>query len=86
MENSFVTLGLFIIDEFTFMDEDGQPTGRYLTPQGSWPGPCQRFFFLIMTPTHRLEVVEPMPQSELVYGMLLVSSDPDESTVYYNLV
>lgn len=33
MENSFVTLGLFIIDEFTFMDEDGRPTGRYLAPQ-----------------------------------------------------
>lgn len=35
---------------------------------------------------HRLEVVEPMPQSELVYGMLLVSSDVDKSTVYFNLV
>jgi len=33
MENSFVTLGFFIIDEFTFMDEHGRPTGRYLTPQ-----------------------------------------------------
>jgi hypothetical protein len=38
MESSFVTLGLFIIDEFTFMDEDGLPTGRYLAPQGSWLG------------------------------------------------
>jgi hypothetical protein len=27
-----------------------------------------------MHPIHRLEVVEPMPQLELVYGMLLVSS------------
>ncbi|KAF8901708.1 Ribokinase-like protein [Gymnopilus junonius] len=32
---SFVTLGMFIIDEFLFMDEDGQPTGRTLEPQGS---------------------------------------------------
>jgi hypothetical protein len=32
---SFVTLGLFIIDEFAFMDEHGQPTGRVLEPQES---------------------------------------------------
>ncbi|KAF8803908.1 Ribokinase-like protein [Phlegmacium glaucopus] len=33
MENSFVTLGMFIIDEFTFEDEDGRPTGQFLAPQ-----------------------------------------------------
>ncbi|KDR83352.1 hypothetical protein GALMADRAFT_219185 [Galerina marginata CBS 339.88] len=31
----FVTLGMFIIDEFSFMDEEGQPTGRTLEPQES---------------------------------------------------
>ena len=32
---SFVTLGMFIIDEFLYMDENGLPTGRTLEPQGS---------------------------------------------------
>jgi len=32
---SFVTLGMFIIDEFAFMDEHGQSTGRVLEPQES---------------------------------------------------
>lgn len=30
---SLVTLGKFIIDEFTFEDEDGRPTGRTMDPQ-----------------------------------------------------
>ncbi|KAF4620006.1 hypothetical protein D9613_005580 [Agrocybe pediades] len=30
---SFVTLGMFIIDEFSFMDDEGRPTGRTLEPQ-----------------------------------------------------
>ena len=29
----FVTLGMFIIDEFVFLDEKEQPTGRSLPPQ-----------------------------------------------------
>lgn len=29
----FVTLGMFIIDEFAFLDDHGQPTGRTLAPQ-----------------------------------------------------
>jgi len=50
MENSFVTLGLFIIDEFTFEDEDGRPTGRFLAPQASWLGLCQQFFLTVNPP------------------------------------
>ncbi|TFK56064.1 Ribokinase-like protein [Heliocybe sulcata] len=33
----FVSLGMFIIDEFEYLDEHGQPTGRTLSPQGSRP-------------------------------------------------
>jgi len=29
----FVTLGMFIIDEFSYVDEQGQPTGKVLPPQ-----------------------------------------------------
>lgn len=29
----FVTLGMFIIDEFSFLDDDGNPTGKELAPQ-----------------------------------------------------
>jgi hypothetical protein len=32
---SFVTLGMFIIDEFSFMNEQGCPTGRFFAPQES---------------------------------------------------
>ncbi|KAF8917788.1 Ribokinase-like protein [Mucidula mucida] len=31
----FVTLGMFIIDEFSFLDEDGNSTGKMLSPQES---------------------------------------------------
>ena len=31
----FVTLGMFIIDEFSYLDDEGQPTGKTLAPQES---------------------------------------------------
>jgi hypothetical protein len=31
----FVTLGMFIVDEFSYVDEHGQPTGKVLPPQES---------------------------------------------------
>jgi hypothetical protein len=31
----FTTLGMFIIDEFSFADEHGNPTGKVVPPQGS---------------------------------------------------
>jgi hypothetical protein len=30
---AFVTLGMFIIDEFSFLNDQGQPTGKTLAPQ-----------------------------------------------------
>ena len=30
---SFVTLGMFIIDEFSFADENGVPTGYTMSPK-----------------------------------------------------
>jgi len=32
---SFVTLGMFIIDDFEFLDESGQATGKEVAPQVS---------------------------------------------------
>lgn len=29
----FVSIGMFIIDEFSFADEDGKPTGKTMAPQ-----------------------------------------------------
>lgn len=38
----FVSLGMFIIDEFTFVDEKGEPTGQTLPPQVSVLAICPR--------------------------------------------
>jgi hypothetical protein len=32
-QKSFVTLGMFIIDEFSFSDDNGVPSGRTMLPQ-----------------------------------------------------
>jgi len=34
-QRQFVSLGMFILDQFLFEDEDGNPTGRNLDPQVS---------------------------------------------------
>jgi len=34
MTIQFVTFGMFIIDEFTFADEQGKPTEQMVPPQG----------------------------------------------------
>ena len=34
-QRQFVSLGMFIVDQFLFEDEDGNPTGKYLDPQVS---------------------------------------------------
>lgn len=33
LSNGFVTLGMFIIDDFSFADNDGVPTGKTLDSQ-----------------------------------------------------
>ncbi|KAF5370016.1 hypothetical protein D9758_001261 [Tetrapyrgos nigripes] len=33
---AFVTLGMFIIDEFTYADENGEPTGKTSSSQENW--------------------------------------------------
>jgi hypothetical protein len=35
MTIQFVTFGMFIIDEFSFADEQGKLTGKTVAPQGS---------------------------------------------------
>lgn len=38
-----VTLGMFIVDEFAFLDTTGKPTGRTLSPQEEYtPRSCTR--------------------------------------------
>jgi hypothetical protein len=33
LQRQFVTLGMFIIDQFSFEDEDGKPTGKTQAPE-----------------------------------------------------
>jgi hypothetical protein len=39
-QRQFVSLGMFIVDHFSFEDEDGNPTGRNLEPQVCLCGHC----------------------------------------------
>jgi len=55
---SFVTLGMFIIDEFSFLDEHGRPLSRSLAPQESYLG-C-RVCFLPDDLFHRRSGVGPI--------------------------
>jgi len=64
---SFVTLGMFIIDDFLFADEEGKPNGRTTPPQES------RFRLspanIIVIPTHRSGEAVHMLQLALASGM-----------------
>ena len=65
----FVSLGMFIIDQFSFADEDGNPTGKTLAPQAS-PHTDSMY---VRPPTrvmlYRSEAEEPMQLWGHVYGM-----------------
>jgi hypothetical protein len=68
---SLVTLGKFIIDEFTFEDEDGRPTGRTMDPQVRLNIQFQvsKFIASILTSlVHRLAEEAHTQSLELVYG------------------
>ena len=65
----FVTLGMFIIDEFLFMDEDGNTSGKTVAPQGSYvlvnfSDACELVIFYRSGAGH-------IPQLALVYGSLI---------------
>ena len=80
-QRHFVSLGMFIVDQFLFEDEDGNPTGRSLDPQ---VGPRRHdgdnvshflcsyvpvtYLFLQPRLERRLGAGEPMPLSELGSG------------------
>jgi len=60
VQRQFVSLGMFIVDQFLFEDEDGNPTGRNLDPQlslcrhdgGGFSYPlCVLVAYLLPTPT-----------------------------------
>jgi len=65
---SLVTLGKFIIDEFTFEDEDGRPTGRTMDPQVRLNIQFQVSKFILTSLVHRLAEEAPTQSLELVYG------------------
>lgn len=66
----FVTLGMFIIDEFSFLEHDGSPTGKILPPQAR-----QGLPFIWDRPLHpnplafRSVAVEHMQRSVHGYGL-----------------
>lgn len=68
----FVSLGMFIIDEFTFVDEKGEPTEQSLPPQvcvlAIVSAECA---ILNLLATVRLEVEVPTPPSAHAYGAVL---------------
>ena len=68
-QRHFVSLGMFIVDQFLFEDEDGSPTGKSLDPQVS---PCGHdiddALFPQLERELRLGVEELMPLSELGSG------------------
>jgi hypothetical protein len=67
---NFVSLGMFIIDEFVFLDASGEPIARTLPPQEQFPPPPLRAFTRLSSlPYFRLEVAELMLTSALAYGM-----------------
>ncbi|KAF5321091.1 hypothetical protein D9619_000958 [Psilocybe cf. subviscida] len=53
----FVTLGMFIIDAFSFMDEAGNPTGRTLEPQIGGGGTYASIGARIWLPPNRLGMI-----------------------------
>lgn len=74
-QRQFVSLGMFIVDQFLFEDEDGNPTGRSLDPQVRlWhggkihPQPTCVLAAHLPLPERRLEAVEFMLLSELESG------------------
>jgi hypothetical protein len=66
---NFVSLGMFIIDEFAFLDAAGKPTGRTLPPQEQFPLPrLQTLVRLSYLLYFRLGEAELMPPLALAYG------------------
>ncbi|TFK43159.1 Ribokinase-like protein [Crucibulum laeve] len=57
MAAQFVTLGMFIIDEFEFMDSDGHPTGRVLAPQIGGGGTYAAVGARIWLPSNKIGMV-----------------------------
>jgi hypothetical protein len=64
----FVTLGMFIIDEFSFMDKDGNTSGKIIAPQGSYV--LVNFSDACELVTYRSGAGH-IPQLALVYGSLI---------------
>lgn len=67
----FVTLGLFIIDEFKFLDDNGEPTGRTAAPsvRPSCMSPDRLHITDSLGVNPRSEVVAPSLLSVPVSGM-----------------
>ncbi|KAI0069038.1 Ribokinase-like protein [Artomyces pyxidatus] len=53
----FVTLGMFIIDQFSFQDDNGSPTGQSLAPQIGGGGTYASIGARIWLPAHELGMI-----------------------------
>ncbi|KAI6105531.1 Ribokinase-like protein [Pisolithus sp. B1] len=53
----FVTLGMFIIDEFSFADQDGKPTGKTLPSQIGGGGTYAAIGARIWLPSHKVGMI-----------------------------
>ena len=83
-QRQFVSLGMFIVDQFLFEDEDGNPTGRNLDPQvglcrydGDGAPPFCGLVAYLLLQLHRERrsgAEELTPQSELGFGESSISS------------
>lgn len=83
---SFVTLGMFIIDEFSFMYEDGRPTGQTLASQECPSRKSSPHCVADAKFIHRLEEVEHMLPLVLVYGFVASSIMLDKLPLMLNFV
>ncbi|KAI0356585.1 Ribokinase-like protein [Trametes cingulata] len=86
----FVSLGMFIIDEFSFADEDGNPTGKTLAPQIGGGGTYAAIGARIWLPPSRLGMIidrgndfpQHIQEALDAYGadMWLYRDNPDRGT------
>ncbi|KAI6004097.1 Ribokinase-like protein [Pisolithus albus] len=63
----FVTLGMFIIDEFSFTDQDGKPTGKTLPSQIGGGGTYAAIGARIWLPSHKVGMID-IQDKLLSYG------------------
>lgn len=83
---AFVTLGMFIIDEFSFRDENGIPTGRTLPPQESNDNILLTLSNLLdFTDWRRRNLCSDRGTYMVLYACKLCDTGLKETTIWYRL-